>query len=723
MTRAFAARVQGLRAARTRRPRWSSRGGAHQGSTGGGPGVRRFANTRRARLILLSLGIATGLLALTARCAYLQVVRAPDMLEQARAQQERTITLDPPRGAIVDRHGKELAVSLDVDSVFAEPGRIADPGAAARRLAPILDLKVAELRTRLDSDRQFVWIKRKIMPDLKRRVEALEIKGIGFMRESRRFYPKATLAAHVLGACGVDSQGLAGLEFAYDKVVQGTPGQILALRDGRGGLVLDRQRRDAKPGAGLVLTIDEVVQHLVERELEVARRATSATGASAVVIDPQTGEVLALASLPAFDPNRYGSASESARRNRALTDFYEPGSTFKMVTAAAALDRGRVHPNEVIWCENGSIVVAKHRFDEDRLPFGNLTFTEVLAKSSNVGTIKVARRLKPSEFIDTIRAFGFGRRSGIDLPGESPGILRDLEDWSGLSQASISLGQEIGVTTVQLASMTAAIANDGRWMPPHVVRTTLEPDGRAAAMPDAPQGHQVITERTARTLRRMLQEVTIEGTGRAAAIPGYSVGGKTGTAQKVDATGHYARGKYVSWFAGFVPASRPALAIVVMVDEPQGAKFHGGDVSAPVFARIAEPVLKYLGVPPDGNGPLVFDRTVAARGRLEDEALTAPPAARPAQRAHAAAPGGQARPAVQRGRTLAAMATALPISARPREPRVMPEVLGLGMRRASEALTAAGLVCRHDRGGPVATRQVPAAGTPIQPGVLCTITY
>ena len=708
MTRAFAVRVQGLRAARARRPRWSARRDPRAGGPGGGTGVRRFANTRRARLILLSLGIVSGLLALTARCAYLQVIRAPAMLEQARAQQERTITLDPPRGPIVDRHGKELAISLDVDSVFAEPGRIADRAAAARRLAPILDLKASELRSRLDSGRQFVWLKRKIIPDLRRRIEDLGIKGIGFMRESRRYYPKSTLASHVLGACGVDSQGLAGLEFAYDKVVKGTPGEILALRDGRGGLVFDRRRREPKPGAGLVLTLDEVIQHLVERELEVARRATSAVGATAVVLDPQSGEVLALASLPSFDPNRYGSASESARRNRALTDFYEPGSTFKMVTAAAALDRGRVHPNEVIWCENGSIVVARHRFDEDRLPFGNLTFTEVLAKSSNVGTIKVARRLKEAEFIETIRGFGFGRRTGIDLPGETPGILRDLDDWSGLSQASIAMGQEIGVTTVQLAAMTAAIANDGLWMPPHVVRTTLDPDGRSAAAADAPRGHRVISDRTARTLRRMLQAVTTEGTGRAAAVPGYSVGGKTGTAQKVDATGRYARGKYVSWFAGFVPAGRPALAIVVMVDEPQGAKFHGGDLSAPVFARIAEPALKYLGVPPDGNGPLVFDRTIAAR---------------PAGGGRQSAPKGQAVPAVQRGWSLADMAAALPITARPREARVMPDVVGLGMRRATEALAAAGLVCRHNRRGPTATRQTPAAGTPIPAGAACTVTY
>jgi membrane peptidoglycan carboxypeptidase len=398
-----------------------------------------------------------------------------------------------------------------------------------------------------------------------------------------------------------------------------------------------------------------------------------------------------------------------------------------------------VHPNEVIWCENGSIVVAKHRFDEDRLPFGNLTFTEVLAKSSNVGTIKVARRLQAAEFLETIRGFGFGRRTAIDLPGESPGMLRDLDDWSGLSLPSISMGQEIGVTTVQLAAMTAAIANDGVWMPPHVVRTTLDPDGRPAAPADAPRGHRAISDRTARTLRRVLQAVTTEGTGRAAALSGYSVGGKTGTAQKVDASGRYAKGRYVSWFAGFVPAGRPALAIVVMVDEPQGARFHGGDVSAPVFARIAEPTLKYLGVPPDGNGPLVFERTIAAAPRPDDRP-PASPAARTTGGARRGAGTGQTLPAVQQGpvaaaqrkpvtaaprvgRALADVAAALPISAHQREMHVMPDVVGLGLRRATEALAAAGLTCRHDRRGPVVTRQMPEAGAPIAAGAACSVVY
>src|SRR5436309_1663317 len=479
----------------SRATNWSDQ--AWRGTTGRAPAARPSLKRRRAqaeerahgpraqraRLILLVVAVGAGLLAILGRCAHLQVIRAPELLDQARAQQERTITLDPLRGPILDRNGKELAVSLDVDSVFAAPAEVDDPAAAARRLSPVVAVPVSELRDRLSSDRHFVWIRRKITPDLRKRLEALKISGIGFVRESRRYYPKRTLAAHLVGACGMDNQGLDGLEFMYDGAIRGTPGRLVALRDGRGGRVLDREQKDPTPGFGLALTIDEVIQYSVERALDEAMASTGADGATVVVLRPQTGEVLALASRPTFDPNDYSEARESARRNRATTDYYEPGSTFKVVTAAAALDSGRVHPNEVIWCENGSIVVAKHRFKEDRLPYGNLTFTEVLAKASNVGAIKGAQRQRPAEVISYIKHFGCGRTSGIDLPGESPGMLRDLPEWSGLSQASIAMGQEIGVTTLQLAAMMGAVANDGVWMQPRIVRTLLTAQGGRAPVP------------------------------------------------------------------------------------------------------------------------------------------------------------------------------------------------------------------------------------------------
>jgi cell division protein FtsI (penicillin-binding protein 3) len=718
------------------------------------PRDERTPKGQRARLILLVVGVGAGLLAIFARCAHLQVIRAPELMDQARSQQERTITLDPLRGPILDRNGKELAVSVDVDSVFAEPGAVDDAAGSARRLAPIVGLPASELRERLASDRHFVWVKRKITPELRRRIEALKIAGVGFVRESRRYYPKRALAAHVVGACGMDNQGLAGLEFMYDGAIRGTAGQMVALRDGRGGRVLDREKKEPAPGFGLRLTVDEVIQYDVERALDESMRETQAEGATVVVLRPQTGEVLALASRPVFDPNVYSDASESGRRNRATTDYYEPGSTFKVVTAAAALDTGRVHPKEVIWCENGSIVVAKHRFKEDRLPFGNLTFSEVLAKSSNVGAIKVAQRMRPEEFIGYIRDFGFGRKTGIDLPGESPGILRDVSDWSGLSQASIAMGQEIGVTTLQLAAMMGAIANDGVWKRPRIVQELLpSPGGRApglpadslpsradagdAGLPDAvpvpgaqavPDERRVIEARTARTLRFILTQVTTDGTGKAAAVPGYSVSGKTGTAQKIDASGHYSRGRHVSWFAGFVPAGTPALAIVVMVDEPKGAKFHGGDVAAPVFSRIAQSALMYLKVPPDHEEPLVFDRSLLASAEPDDADRPEPARSRQAVSRARRDPAASAVAALKRtgGAVRASLEGSLPVTLRQLEPRAaaaMPDVVGLSLRQATEALASAGLSCRHDRNGPSAVRQDPEPGSPVTPATPCTVSY
>ena len=770
----------------SRATNWSDQ--AWRGTTGRAPAARPSLKRRRAqaeerahgpraqraRLILLVVAVGAGLLAILGRCAHLQVIRAPELLDQARAQQERTITLDPLRGPILDRNGKELAVSLDVDSVFAAPAEVDDPAAAARRLSAVVGVPASELRERLSSDRHFVWIKRKITPDIRKRLESLKIRGIGFVRESRRYYPKRALAAHLVGACGMDNQGLDGLEFMYDGAIRGTPGRLVALRDGRGGRVLDRELKEPTPGFGLSLTVDEVIQYTVERALDEAMAATRAEGATVVVLRPQTGEVLALASRPTFDPNAYADARESARRNRATTDYYEPGSTFKVVTAAAALDAGRVHPKEIIWCENGSIVVAKHRFKEDRLPYGNLTFTEVLAKSSNVGAIKVASRLRPEEFISYIKGFGFGRKSGIDLPGESPGMLRDVSEWSGLSQASLAMGQEIGVTTLQLAAMMGAVANDGVWMPPRIVQALLPAPGGRAPVPigDAPSpslsdlgrtpaedagppadgssrtggaataSRRVISETTARALRAMLQMVTIEGTGKAASVPGYTVGGKTGTAQKVDQSGRYAHGKYVSWFAGFVPAGRPALVIVVMVDEPRGAKFHGGDVAAPVFSRIAQPMLMYLKVPPDHEDPLVFDRSLQASVAADDDAAPGddadPGAARRPQRVSTAAAGlvvaavsrnrGSAAGSDRDDETGAVHASIVGLAARLQArtdggAEVMPDLVGLSLRQANETLASRGLVCRNDKKGLRVTRQDPDPGASVASGSSCLVIY
>ena len=716
----------------------------------GRAGLRRLRRARRhpragatpqarhARLILLAVAVGLVLLTIGARCLQLQVLRRPALLDLARSQQEKAITLDPHRGPLLDRNGKELALSLDVDSIFADPAEVGDPAVAAHRLAPILGIAPAEVRARLEGDRHFAWLKRKVAPDVRRQVEALGLRGIGFVRESRRYYPKRNLAAHVLGACGVDNQGLAGLEFAYDGAIQGTPGRILFQRDGRGGRVLDRARTEPKAGAGFVLTIDEVIQHIAERELDAAVAAFSPAGACVVILRPQTGEILALASRPTFDPNAFADAREEARRDRAVSDYYEPGSTFKVITASAALDAGRVRPDERIWCENGAYVVGRHRFREDHTPFGELTFTEVLAKSSNIGAIKVGARLQPQEFIDYIRGFGFGRKTGIELPGESPGMLRDLRDWSGLSQASIAMGQEIGVTPLQLAAAIGAVANDGIYARPHVLAATITPDGRR--LPARGNGEaretRVISAAAAATLRTMLESVTIDGTGKAAAVPGYTVAGKTGTAQKVDATGHYSHNRYVAWFAGFVPAGRPSLVLVVMVDEPKG-RFHGGEVAAPVFSRIALPVVQYLGIAPDREGPLVFDRPLRAALR------EGPAASRDSAPVFAAVRRGATRsgrdlPLLARG-TGETSDDVLRASARSDDavidpdddPRpdvsdaavTMPDLTGMSLRQASEMLASLGITCRTMRSGSRVTGQEPNPGQIVRPGSLCAVAY
>jgi cell division protein FtsI (penicillin-binding protein 3) len=700
------------------------------------PAAVPTAGARRTRASILVVGVIAGLTGLAARCIHLQIFRADELVALARAQQERAVTLDPQRGPIYDRNGNALALSIDADSVYADPSLVGDPAAAARRLAPVLGLRVAEVRERLDSDRHFVWLRRKIDPDLRQRVEALDIKGIAFTGESRRVYPKGDLAAHVLGGCGMDNQGLGGLESVYNEHFNGTPGRLEFVRDGRGDRILYHTRVEPVAGEGLVLTIDAAIQHIAERELDAAMKETGAAGAALVALRPQTGEILALASRPDFNPNAYSAAREDTRRNRVVSDFYEPGSTFKVITAAAALDAGKVKPNEVIWCENGNYVIGRRHLHEDRLPYGSLTFTEVLAKSSNIGTAKVAQRLPSPQFIDTIRRFGFGRASALELPGESPGLLRPLDEWSGFSQVSIAIGQEVGVTPIQLAAAMGAVANDGVYNPPFVVQAFVRPDGtRVEPERSADFGpSRSMSANAAQTLRHMLESVTEDGTGKAARVLGYSTAGKTGTAQKIDPKTHrYAHGHYVAWFAGFVPAMRPEIVLVVMVDEPRGPKTHGGEVSAPVFARVAEPVLEYLGVPPDVDGTLVIDRPLVAAapdaGRGDaDRPVTAAErrpagsAARGGAKAAGRTPAEASAPAVPVLASLLGIPLPAGTAARPATPPgTMPDVTGLSLRQAIETLAGLGLNCAAERGGPRVSRQVPPPGTPITATTRCAV--
>jgi cell division protein FtsI (penicillin-binding protein 3) len=570
----------------------------------------------RTRLGLLVAALAFTHLVVVWRLADLQLVRAGDLRERADRQQQRSVRLEPIRGPIVDRNGNDLALSVDGFSVYADPSDIRNPAAAARSLAKALDLREAELRQKLSAPRYFVWVKRKVSDAEKARVESLRIAGIGFLKESRRFYPKRTLAAHVIGSVGMDDEGQSGLEFAYDRQVRGEPGLATILKNGHGQGFHMQVDQEPTGGASLVLTLDEVLQHLAERELESALRQSRAISGSVVLLDPTSGAILALANAPTFDPNRPRRYPADAWRNRAVTDAYEPGSTFKMFTAAAALEAGVSRPDEWIFCENGSLRVAK-RVVRDHKPFGALTLTRVLEESSNVGIMKVGLRLPSQRLHESARRFGFGERTGIELPGESRGLVRRPAQWSGLTQAMMSMGQEVGVTPVQLAMAAASIANGGYLRRPYVVDRVIARDGKtmSATLPDP--GRRVISDELAATLRRMLEGVVVRGTGTKAAIPGYRAAGKTGTAQKIGPDGRYSARDFVASFVGWAPAHDPALLILVVIDSPRGA-YHGGDVAAPVFARIALPALSYLRVPPDAApGP-------GAPARASLVALSAP---------------------------------------------------------------------------------------------------
>jgi len=529
------------------------------------------------------------------RLAYLQLFSYSDYLARAQRQQQRIIEISPKRGAIYDRNLRELAMSVAVDSCFAVPAEIANPELAARLLARVLGTSREEIQTRLSSSRSFVWIARKLPPGKVQRIQALNLRGIYFQKESQRFYPKRQLAAHVLGYVDIDEKGLGGVEYQLDDQVRGRPGRMLILADARRRWY-DRKEKAADAGSSVVLTLDERIQYIAEKELAAAIHETRAQAGTVVVQDPNSGELLAVANWPPFNPNAPAESSAESRMDRAIGALYEPGSTFKIITLAAALEEGITRPDEVIDCQMGAIYLAGHRI-RDHKPFGLLTVAQVVSQSSDVGAIKVGLRLGAPKLYDYIRTFGFGSPTSIDLPGENRGLLRRVENWSSISIGAISMGQEVGVTPVQLATAVSALANGGLIYRPHVVRE-LRKNGQAYR-PEQPAPRRAVRATTAATLRRMLEGVVLEGTGKLARLDGYTAAGKTGTAQKIDpATGRYSASQYVASFVGFAPLNNPAITIVVALDSPVG-RHHGGDVAAPVFKRVAEQALAYLDVPHD----------------------------------------------------------------------------------------------------------------------------
>ncbi|HHY92772.1 MAG TPA: stage V sporulation protein D, partial [Firmicutes bacterium] len=533
---------------------------------------------------------------LAARLFYLQVLGNAKYQSAALANRLREIEIQPKRGLILDRNGKKLAINVSLDSVVVNPRQITDPAKVAQALATALNVPVDGILAKVKKNTSFEWIERKIEPARAKKVRDLKLNGVYLVEESQRFYPNGSLAAHVLGFAGIDNQGLEGLEVVYDKELRGTLGRFRGEMDAAGREIPGGQKEyiPSKNGDDLVLTLDEVLQHIAEREIDRLMQETHAKGATILVTDPRSGEILALANRPTFDPNKPTAVPEANRRDLAVWYNYEPGSTFKIVTAAAALEEGVVHENDGFYCRGG-LQVADH-YIGCVTAHGSQTFAEVVKNSCNVGFMTIGLRLSKERFYHYINAFGFGAVPGSDLPGEAEGILLPLDRVGPVEQANISFGQGIAVTPLQMIAMVGAVANRGVLLRPQIVREIRDSAGEVVK-PFAPQEvRQVLSPEVAGKLCQLLEGVISDGTGRAAQIPGYRLAGKTGTAQKI-VGGHYVSDKHVASFIGFGPVDNPRLAVLVVVDEPQGA-YYGGVVAAPVFKRVMEDSLRYLGVPP-----------------------------------------------------------------------------------------------------------------------------
>jgi cell division protein FtsI (penicillin-binding protein 3) len=715
------------------------------------------------RLFMIAGFLAFWFLAICVRLVWLQVIDYGDYTQRAARQQQRSIDVSPVRGNIYDRRGNELAMTVSMDSVFAVPSEVPDVHSTAQILGRVLKADPMEIENRLRGSRAFAWVARKVDNAASARVRALNLKGIYFQKESKRFYPKHELAAQVLGYVGLDDEGLGGVEREFEAKLTGKPGRMLITMDNRRRW-LGRVEKNPEPGENVVLTIDEKIQYIAERELARAIHETGAEAGTVIVENPHTGEVLALANAPTFDPNIFNKVSAQALKNRAVSDIYEPGSTFKIVTLAAALEEKITHPDEVIDCQMGSIVVNGLRI-HDHHPYAGLTVQQVLEHSSDVGAIKIALRLGEERFDRYIRTFGFGSQTRIELPGETRGMTKPVSRWSKVSIGAISMGQEIGVSPVQLASMVSSIANDGVYIAPRIVAGTTPPRSTPQLIEFHPQlGRRVISPLTAAQMKHMMEGVVLRGTGKKAILDGYSSAGKTGTAQKIDASGRYSHRQHIASFAGFAPVNNPAVTVLVVLDSPAGGYPHdgGGEAAAPVFARIAQQVLAYMNVPHDVDVRDPRRMYLRAHAKEEDVSEGAPDYIASQQGSPGAAPASaipspaqpllgaqpsqsaQSSPGAQL-RTVAAIskpasAASAPSGANPLEaaalpqanaktpepPRgtvvldvaggaLVPDFHGKSLRTALEAAEEAGIELEISGSG-VGQTQSPAAGSRIPPG-------
>jgi cell division protein FtsI/penicillin-binding protein 2 len=668
----------------------------------------------RNRILCIALLLFTWVIVIIWRLGWLQVVKNEHYLAKAARNYTKEVELVPARGSILDRNGKELAYTIISESVFVDLKLLReerDRQRAASLLAPLLDLDEGELLGKLTGNSSFVWIKRKVEPDTANTVRSIieehRLSGVAIKKETQRFYPNDSLAAHLIGYVSAEERGLAGLERTQDQHLQGRPGEIDFMKDGR-GLPYERHETPAVGGAQLVTTIDAALQYKVEALLAEAVHKTGARGASAVVLDPQTGEILALANAPAFNPNgRPEIADDPVRHNRAISFPYEPGSIFKLVTYAAAFEEGLAEPDEMIDCGRGEIAIGQ-RVIHDEHSYGVISIADAFAKSSNVGAIRIAQRLGKERLFDYIARFGFGSKTGVELPGESRGIVNPLASWRPDSIGSVAIGQEIAVTLLQAASAISIIAHQGIWTKPHLVKRLVAQDGRALSEL-TPEARRVISEETAEKMRGLLGRVVTHGTGRhAIQLAGYTSAGKTGTAQKIDErTKRYA--KYMSSFAGFVPAGDPRFVIVVMIDEPAG-QHYGGVVAAPVFNMIAEAALGDYAVPPDDEG---FRQALAELSKKYAKNEESGVRSRESG-------VGSLESGVRSSYSLSSSPDAG--SGRTAPAGVMPDIRGRGVRAVVRACAELNLNVKL-RGSGIAVKQKPAPGTIVREGDECRVEF
>jgi len=653
-----------------------------------------WRSTLKTRIVVAAIGLFLWSAGIEARLVYLQVYQHADLVARAERQQMRTVPASGKRGEIRDRNGNVLAYSVDADSIYAVPGEIGDPDQAAQALCGALaDCTSAErqaLADRIRRGRAFVYVQRQVTPDQAKRVAALQLEGVGFMTENRRFYPNKALAAHLLGYVGLDNNGLAGIEATYDNLIKGHAGTVLIQTDAKRH-AFSRVEKPSTTGADIELTIDEYLQHIAERELQAGVETAGADGGSAIVMDPYSGEILALANYPTFNPNAYRSFSEEVRRNRAIQDLYEPGSTFKIVTASAALEQKLMTPTDLVDTNPGIIRFGSRVVDEDKHHnYGVLSFTDVIVKSSNVGAIKIGLRVGPERLGLYARRYGFGHANSPDFPGESPGILWDPAKQSESALASMSMGYQVGVTPLQMAAAVSSVANGGELVQPRVVRAVIR-DGVRRLVPRKVLDRAVDRD-TAAEVTGIMEAVVERGTGKPAQIDGYTIAGKTGTAQKVE-NGRYSNTDYNVSFVGFVPSRKPVFTIVVVVDSPHKVPPYGATVAAPIFKRIATAALRQYGVPPSINPEPPI---MVARNDLDDAHD------RPTSTA-----GAATNIVTVEGGAHGADA-------------VFPDLRGLSARDAVHTLSRLGMTA-HLNGAGVVARQEPAPGEPIDRDTTSTL--